>query len=234
MAPKINTQTGPLAPLSDQYARGAAPVRSAGPNFAFAAPGAGDRPFNTIPTQPWAPKLHSVPGQTPDPMRTGAMPVRDEYPNPGEPPDNFYHGVHGVARDFMQRLGVEHTVSNGWDTQAPTVKRMALPPRWANQYPEARPATSRKSPNSYTSTRPFDQTYARRFNGNHFSMADHRRTYPVFGMATSGDWRSTTRVDPAPWGANVVDAPDTQPFTPGQQLPQYELPMNQSRWVLNG
>ncbi len=230
MTPQSQTS---LPPLAQQHARGASPVTSGAPNFAFAAPGNSDRPFNTIPVQPWAPKLHSVPGQTPDPMRTGAMPVRDEYPNPGEPPENFYHGAHGVSRDFMQRIQAEHTVSNGWSVAAPTVKRMALPPRWANQYPEARP-TNRLSPNTYSSTRPYDQALARRFNGNHFSMADHRRTYPVFGMATAGDWRSTTRVDPAPWGTNVVDKPDTEPFTPSQQLPQYDLPMNQSRWVLNG
>jgi hypothetical protein len=41
----------------------------------------------------------------------------------------------------------------------------------------------------------------------HFSMADHRRTYDVLGMAPVQSRRNTYRADPAPWDANVVDMP---------------------------
>jgi hypothetical protein len=60
-------------------------------------------------------------------------------------------------------------------------------------------------------TRPFDQVVRRRFTGDHFSMADHRRDYPIFQMTPVNQRRNTFRLEPAPWDTNLVDMVDTDP-----------------------
>ena len=71
--------------------------------------------------------------------------------------------------------------------------------------------TEKLSPRRYSFTRPFDQgtkgNGARQLNGQHFSMADHRRDYPILGMRPWNQHRNTYRVDPAPWDAEMYDVP---------------------------
>src|SRR3546814_10876093 len=76
------------------------------------------------------------------------------------------------------------------------------------------------SPRSYTFTRPFDslnRNYAnvsigsaRQLNGQHFSMADHRREYPILGIKPNHLRRNTYRLDPSPWDADLIDVPPNQ------------------------
>jgi hypothetical protein len=39
-------------------------------------------------------------------------------------------------------------------------------------------------------------------------MADHRREYPILGMAPVNSRRNTYRVEPTPWDINIVDKVD--------------------------
>lgn len=74
------------------------------------------------------------------------------------------------------------------------------------------------APTRYSFTRPFDQLNriygdaqvgtARQMNGQHFSMADNRRTYDILGMEPARrSRRNTFRLMPAPWDADIVDLP---------------------------
>lgn len=233
---------------------------SGAPNNAFAAPPRGRMGFGgpgnstpvptTPPGDPYANTLSNpflgpedtLSNAIPDPMRVKEFPIRTEFPDPARPPQDFYLGVNGVGRDLVQRHSVESQKANAWEVAAPTVERYAQNPR-NNLYPEGgnvagftqstpgtvRP-TARQSPNYYAFTRPYDQAYARRLNGSHFSMADHRRNYPVFGMAPAKTWRNTSRIDPAPWDANIVDHANPA-TTLAPQIPQYEAPMNSQQYV---
>src|SRR3546814_8656870 len=51
---------------------------------------------------------------------------------------------------------------------------------------------------------------ARQLNGQHFSMADHRREYPILGIKPNHLRRNTYRLDPSPWDADLVDVPGNQ------------------------
>lgn len=204
---------------------------SGAPNPAYAAPPRGSDP-HTPPGEPYAQQLRSgVVGQTPDPMRLNQIPIRDEMPDPRDAPQNFYLGLNGVNRDMIQRHGAETQDGNGWTSPAPMVRQFADNPRW-RQYPEARPL-NRLNPNTYSFTRPYGQRWAQIQNlGRHFSMADHRREYPIYGMAPAPAWRNTERVTPAPWDTNIVDRGTQTAYAPAPQLPHYEVPMNSQRWVL--
>ncbi len=197
------------------------------PNPAFAVPSpgsdnAGD--WHDSPVNAWAPKLSNSLEGTPDPMRIGVRPTRDYRPNPADPPENFWLGVHGPGREKIGRHGVEFQDADGMYVDAPRLKPLAPNPR---STPAAEPRlTSRMSPHNYTFTRPFDQHAAREFNGLHFSMADHRRTYPILGMEPVRRRRNTFRAEPAPWDSDVVDMPNdvnTNPYA-GAQVTAFEVP----------
>jgi hypothetical protein len=173
------------------------------PNPAFMVPGLDDSAWADTPT--WAPKIQETIGGTPDPMRTGHLRTRDYAVHPADPPADFYLGAHGPGRDRMLRHGVEYQDAVGWTVPAPRAKPQAPNPRSVVQ-PETRPL-QRQSPNTYTFTRPFDQGIARQLNGVHFSMADHRREYPIMGMQPVKRRRNTFRVEPAPWDSDIVDMP---------------------------
>lgn len=239
---------------------------SGSPNFAYAAPSKGKMGFGspgsdtavpaTMPENPWAPGLQqpnnpqdTLSNYIPDPMQSGQVPIHTMFPDPDEPPQEFYLGVHGTGRDVIQRHSVESQKGNEWQTPAPssgTADRWEKNPR-RNAYPEggnvagfteSTPATvrptARNSPNSYSFTRPFDQRFNRRFNGSHFSMADHRRDYPVFGMAPAKTWRNTSRVDPPPWDSNIVDSPEGPATQLAPSIPIYDPPMGSQQFVFGG
>jgi hypothetical protein len=118
-----------------------------------------------------------------------------------------------------ERHGNVHVTSTGWTTPTGLAlgdKRWADNPR---RNPPAEPrVTSRLSQNTWSFTRFFDQlnrTFddeptsgsARRFNGIHFSMADHRRNYEIYGMRPVSSRRNTYRIEPTPWDIDVVDMP---------------------------
>lgn len=193
------------------------------PNPAYTVPSYGDRDWNDSPINAWAPGLHSAPGETPDPMRMRLMPTADYRPAPADPPQDFWLGAHGVGRDEMQRHRVEFVDADGFETRIDGYKHFAPNPR-STPPPEPR-LTSRMSPLTYVFTRPFDQTPARHLNGQHFSMADHRRQYPILGMQPVVRRRNTFRTEPAPWDTDLVDMPATMADTPRPgQIPVYEIP----------
>lgn len=163
-------------------------------------------------------------------MRTMQMKQRQDYPTASAPPQDFYYGPHGVASDEMARTRVETEIASPWLTPPPTVSRFAPDPKTVVQ-PEYRP-TQRMSPASWSFTRPYDQRMARRLNGVHFSMADHRRNYPIYGMAPRNAWRNIDRVDPAPWDSNLVIKSSQPAYAPNPQVPVYDVPMPNRGWVM--
>jgi hypothetical protein len=195
------------------------PNNSYGGVPAYRTPGAGEE--NGYMDSPWgtyAPPLHaSEDNGLPDPRRIDHPAPRDYRPDTG-PPESFWLGQNGPGLEEQVRHNrVEFVDADGWEmvrgTDYSTHNRMADNPR-LQPVPESRP-TQLMSPNNYVYTRPFDATLARRFNGHHFSMADHRRTYPVFGMAPVFTRRNTYRADPAPWDTGIVDYPDNSPYYTG-------------------
>jgi hypothetical protein len=185
----------------------------------------------------------TVSNHFPDPVQTGQIPSRTLFPQAGETPQDFWLGANGRGRDELQRHTVEAISETGMLEAPPAYFNPAPNPRW-RQYPEGgsvsgfvdgapdtmRP-TARQNPNTYSFTRPFDQSYERRLNGRHFSMADHRRNYPVFGMSPARTWRNTSKVDPPPWDANIVDTQQGPSFVPAPSIPNYETPMGSQSFV---
>lgn len=176
------------------------------PNPAFVVPSSGEENgYHDSPSLNYAPRLRSQPGSTPDPLRTGETPVHGYRPQADQPPDRWWH-ILGPGMDILRRHRVETTDGDGWEELKGGSGRPAAPNPRATPPPETRP-TERMAPVSYWFTRPFDQHSARRFNGMHFSMADHRRNYSIGGMGTVRTARNTYRIDPPPWDANMGDAP---------------------------
>jgi hypothetical protein len=155
----------------------------------------------------WAPVLS--PEETPDGTRTGVIPRRDFRATPNAP-EQWYEDK---EQDTRRRESVTSLDADGWEEQKNQLRR-ASDPRWTPPQ-EPRP-TTRMSPANWSFTRPFAENYtgtARYLNGVHFSMADHRRTYPILGMTPpKHQGINTYRVDPAPWDTNNVVTPvDTTP-----------------------
>jgi hypothetical protein len=229
-------------PTAGATARQGAPVSQQGyavtstmgaPNPRYAAPteGTNDPYYVDSPVAAWGPSLRSYPGGSPDPHRTNTMQQYDAVPAGNRPPEEFYSSRFGTFPDLRDRHKVEFQDADGYAVAAPTGHRTAphpasIPP------PEPRP-TSRLAPRSYIFTRPFDQSPARHFNGWHFSMADHRRTYPILGMQTPGTRRNTYRADPPPWDQNIVDMPDIPSPAAGAPIAVYDIPPSGNRgWRL--
>lgn len=153
----------------------------------------------------WAPTLRV--DETPDGTRTGALPRRDFRATPDHP-EQWYDAK---DRDAERRESVTDLDADGWTEQKNRLRR-APDPRWVPP-DEPRP-TTQMSPSRWSFTRPFAENYtgSKRFlNGVHFSMADHRRTYPILGMTPPQHQTvNTYRVDPSPWDANQVITPAEQ------------------------
>lgn len=201
-----------------------------GPNPAYAVPTPG-HDWMESPSGSWTTHLHDVPGNTPDPSRMRSIARRDFRPEPEVPPDYFWSGVRGPGRERLYRHGVEFQDADGWMATLPAVHPQAPNPR---NFPPAEPRpTSRLAPRTYTFTRPFGQETERWFNGNHFSMADHRRRYPILGMAPFVRRRNTYRADPPPWDADFVDAPSVvAPEAPGRIVAVDLPPSSSQSWRL--
>lgn len=202
-------------------------------NSAYAVPteGGNDPNYHDSPVTAYAPTLDNTAGATPDPMREMQMPVRDYRPNPRFAPTYFWTGPRGPYVDYMQRHGVEFLDADGIEANRPESRRQALDPK---RTPTEEPRwTNRLSPHNYVFTRPFGQDYERYFNGSHFSMADHRRTYPILGMNPPPFKRNTYRADPTPWDTDLIDQPNPQPSYSQGRIVAYDLPpMMNSAWRL--
>jgi hypothetical protein len=204
---------------------------AADPNYAVPTEGTDGPGYHDSPVGAYATRLDSLPGTTPDPMRTQHMPARDYRPDPRFAPDNFWTGLRGPGRDYMGRHSVEFLDADGIEARLPTAAAQARNPR---EIPPPEPRwTNRLSPHNYVFTRPFAQDTERYFNGSHFSMADHRRLYGIMGMNPPPYRRNTYRADPVPWDSNIVDTPNPQPSQSPGRIIAYDLPpMSNSSWRL--
>ena len=65
------------------------------------------------------------------------------------------------------------------------------------------------SPSStrFVTASPIGSRQAKRLNGNHFSMASHRRAYPIGGMEPARRFRNTYRIEPDSREDRVTDLP---------------------------
>lgn len=157
----------------------------------------------------WATKLAARLGGTPDPQRERGVRTRTVRPDGNAPPEAFYGPIDAETR---RRESVTHTDAVGW-AESRSDYQPGPDPRWTPANDRTR-LTSDMSPSSYTFERPFDQyskgNGAREFNGMHFSMADHRRNYPIAGMESARTYRNTYRSSPTPWDADMYDQPENQ------------------------
>jgi hypothetical protein len=205
---------------------------------AYAVPGVEDLgPYTR--TQGWSPELETSAGGTPAANRLGLMPLYSRTVPAGQSPDAYYRKLDA---DDLNRHRQEVIDADGWDEQkqlpgdsnpgSSVYARWAPNPR-ATPVPEDRP-TMRMSPRTYSFMRPFDQLNraygdvvvgsARRLNGVHFSMADHRREYPILGMRPVQQRRNTYRIEPPPWDADMVDVPENEPTVQSARISSPELP----------
>lgn len=185
------------------------------PNSAYAAPGINtDAPYND--EFGWAVKTAISQESTPDAQRVQRAKGWWFYPRgTEEEPGPFYESRDA---DDASRHRVEYQDADGFQIRKDWKPVNRHNPR-ETPPPEQR-LTSNMSPRSYTFTRPFDslnRNYAnvsigsaRQLNGQHFSMADHRREYPILGIKPNHLRRNTYRLDPSPWDADLVDVPPNQ------------------------
>ena len=195
------------------------------PDSAYAAPDIHkDAPYTD--EFGWGPRTRISVEGTPDAMRNFASPVRDVHP---ADPHRHYDGKDA---DGMLRESVTDTDADGWDIQKKRV-RVAPDPR-LNPPAETR-LTEKMGQRRYSFVRPFDQLTKgageRRFNGMHFSMADHRRDYEILGMRPWSQHRNTFRIDPAPWDADMYDVPpeSTQSVFLNSRIQAVEVPDSANR-----
>lgn len=190
----------------------AAPVYAVPDNNAYAVP-SGGAPYTTAPG--WSPALRAGSDSFPDTSRLGTGTRRTIVPDDGTQPEQFYRPLDA---DKRSRSSVEYQDADGWEetkdypgypAASSGANRFAPNPR-ATPPAEPRP-TSRMAPRTYLFTRPFmtntAKVGARSLSGIHFSMADHRRTYDVLGMAPVATRRNTYRINPQPWDSGLVDMP---------------------------
>lgn len=175
----------------------------------------------------WSPTLKEQPGYTPDPLRTGRTPGHDRRPYPTQPPENFWNVLDA---DDKSRHSVETQDADGFEEKRGILRRFAPNPR-SIPSEDLRP-TSRLSPHSYVFTRPMFGGPLH-LTGIHFSMADHRRDYPVLGMEPVRTWRNTYRINPAPFDTDMVDLPPEDiPDVSNMRIRSVEVPAAANPWRL--
>lgn len=160
-----------------------------------------------------ATRLTVSPTGTPDSARLGVSPRAEKYGPHDQAPTPWYRRLFG---EMLKRHAVEYQDADGFGiVKGGSGPRVADRPK-PGDVPENRP-TMRMSPHTYVFTVPDQSGMAREFNGMHFSMADHRRDFPVLGMIPPRKVRNNTyRLEPEPWDANLVDMPPDAPMPYGR------------------
>lgn len=196
--------TNPYANPNDKQLAGDA----LGPRSAFAAPDyTVDAPYVDEAGGNWAIPLGNVFGPGTDAMRLGTQVRRDFVTDPTIAPEQGFYAQRDA--DDARRHAVETQDADGWEERQSPPMTFAPNPR-SMKIPNSR-LTQSMAPTTYFFTRPFDVHHARRFNGDHFSMADHRRNYDILGMQPARSARNTYRLEPGRWDTNVVDMPEADP-----------------------
>lgn len=168
----------------------------------------------------YATQLRTSPVGTPDATRLGELPMFETREGAGVPQrfNEAYRGE-GVAR----HNAVEDQDADGF-TATMDFHRMVPRPN-PSDTGEPRP-TNRMSPRSYTFLRA-ESLYGgvrRTLNGEHFSMADHRRDYPIGGMDAVPTRRNTYRIEPEPWDGDIVDLPPNVDPSPDLRVRAVDIP----------
>lgn len=219
MTTPVNPHAAPGALIGDYRYSGAT-----APNYRYAVPEFEDHDYVDNPAGEWAPGLRDGAETIPDAHRTRNMPLYQYRPPANAPAEQWWLGNNGPGRENVSRHRAVETVDgDGWQmTRGDMTRKRAAPDVYRTPPPEPRP-TNLMAPTTYSYTRPWDQNVERSFNGQHFSMADHRRTYEIYGMAPIRTNRNTYRADPQPWDTNIVDeAPEYSPVS--ARIRQVEVP----------
>lgn len=189
-------------------------------SYAAPAPGEENGTMDS-PIGAWSPVLRAEIGSTPDPMRTFRLPARDFRPDPARAPEEFFNRLDA---DDKRRHSVETLDADGWEEFKGGSGKPAAPNPRSKAGPEPRP-TSRLSPANWSFTRPM-WGGPRALNGLHFSMADHRRDYPILGMEPVRNWRNTYRIQPLPHDLDMVDVPANDASDiPSARIQAVEVPL---------
>jgi hypothetical protein len=171
--------------------------------------------------------------ETPDSQRLGIQERHDRRPNPVRPPEEFWGRIDA---DTAQRHSVEDVDADGWEhVKGASASGQRFAPNPRSVPPPENRLTQRMAPRSYS----FFRRYGGKgngpavFNGLHFSMADHRRDYPILGMQPVTSRRNTYRLDPPPWDQDVVDLPpQVEPDVLQARYQSAEVPYQSRSWRL--
>lgn len=155
----------------------------------------------------YSPALGQSEGRLPDEIRIGKR-----EPLFGGPRTHTIHLRRG--EEGLRRRDDETDISTGWPIKQ-AKKPIPVVPEWVQDIGPSRP-TAHASPTQHLFMRPWDMPPP--LTGEHFSMADHRRLYEIFGMVPRGGIGvNTYRVDPKPWDANLHYAPTPRPTDIGSE-----------------
>jgi hypothetical protein len=235
MAPaNANVYAAPdQVPIGDYVA---AVGRSTVPNYRYdeASEFVRDDGFMDHPAGEWAPELEGGSTGIPDAHRNNVMALYDFRPTVTKPPEEWWAGPHGPGTENLERHRAVETVDgDGWrEFRGDMTRKRAIPDIRRTPPAESR-KTSDMAPVTYSYTRPWDQDVSRHLNGQHFSMADHYREYPIYGMQPVSNRRNTFRADPMPWDTNIVDMPPTYSVAMARITP-IEVPRERSWRAPNG
>lgn len=135
----------------------------------------------------------------PDDIRT-----QRREPPPNDPNQREYWRIR--RSEFLERHSVEN-YNTGWDVQQYKVPP-GQNPLWTQERLPIRP-TADNSPLNYTMSRPWHiprniKDAVGEHAVTHFSLADHRRLYEIYGMQPQGETGvNTYRHDTRPWDNNL-------------------------------
>lgn len=149
----------------------------------------------------WSPELAYSTTGTPDPVRVGQLPEVDFYADATNA--EAFHDKRSAETAERESTVTESTLPFPTATTEPG-NRFAPNPRTVP--PAESRWTQRLSP--VTSwLRNMLGGAPKQLNGNHFSMADHERTYEILGMTPQRSSRSTYRLEAPEFGLSIVDIP---------------------------
>jgi hypothetical protein len=188
-----------------------------------------------VPGLGYAPSLRISPVGEPDATRLNNGQWVVSHPVDGEDNTRAYWNQRNA--DTNARESVVDTDSTGFQ-ETKIVAGYPNPALGADRWvrnprrippPEPRPTTG-LSPHTWRFWRPFQGNTPHRFTGIHFSMADHRRNYQVFGQTPArhpgASTRNTYRLPPTPWDENIVDLPpDDSNAYPDRQYVDVSVPL---------
>lgn len=208
--------TSPAAdPTASPYSAAGGAGSAADHNYSKSVPWS-DNGYSDSPIQAYADKPST------DADRLNLRTRVDSRANPANV-EGWYNRNHA---DIARRESVTKEVSTGWAERKGGSGRAAAPRPLGKDTGEPRPTTA-MGPNTYYFERPFDAGMARHFTGDHFSMADHRRTYEIYGMEPVAKvGRNTYRIEPGPTDLDITDMPTSTNYVPQYAQAPADVPVS--------